>query len=148
MEIETITKRTFRSEQEKAYNNLIFTNNWLQTQHKNFFEQFGLTQQQYNVMKVLKTFYPNPCKANALQGKLLEKTPDISRIIERLRVKMLVERKWKEGDRRSVDIVLTNKGMGLLFKVDTDIHRLESVFMRLNNTEVTTLNQLLDKLRG
>ena len=148
MELEAITKRTFRSEQEKAFNNLIFTNNWLENQHKSFFAQFGLTQQQYNVMKVLKGYYPNPCKANALQGKLLEKTPDISRIIERLRLKTLVDRRWKEGDRRSVDIVLTNKGMGLLFKVDTEIHRLENLFMRLTNNELSTLNQLLDKLRG
>lgn len=148
MELEVITKRTFKSEQEKAYNNLIYTNNWLDHQNKNFFMQYGLTQQQYNVMKVLKAHYPEPCKANALNGKLLEKTPDISRIIERLRVKGLVDRRWKEGDRRSVDIVLTNKGMGLLFKVDTEIHRLENIFMRLNNSELNALNQLLDKLRG
>jgi DNA-binding MarR family transcriptional regulator len=148
MELEAITKRTFKSEQDKAYNNLIFTNNWLEHQNKSFFSQYGLTQQQYNVMKVLKLYYPEPCKANALIGRLLEKTPDISRIIERLRVKGLVDRKWKEGDRRSVDIVLTNKGMGLLFKVDTEIHRLENIFMRLNNNELNVLNQLLDKLRG
>ena len=148
MEIEVATKRTFKNPQEKAHNNLIYTNNWLEGQYKTFFQQFALTQQQYNVMKVLKTYYPTPCRANVLNGKLIEKMPDVSRIIERLRVKGLVDRKWKEGDRRSVDIVLTNKGMGLLFKVDSEIHRLENLFTRLNDSELATLNQLLDKLRG
>lgn len=148
MELEATIKRTFKSQQEKAYNNIIYTNNWLENQFKTFFNQYGITQQQYNVMKVLKTYYPTPCRANILNGKLIEKTPDISRIIERLRIKGLVDRKWKEGDRRSVDIVLTNKGMGLLFKVDSEIHRLENLFMRLTEAEINSLNQLLDKLRG
>jgi len=148
MELEVAIKRTFKNHQEKAYNNLIYTNNWLDNQYKTFFLQFGLTQQQYNIMKVLKSFYPTPCRSNVLNGKLIEKMPDVSRIIERLRLKGFVDRNWKEGDRRSVDIVLTNKGVGMLFKVDSEIHRLENMFSRLNDSELGTLNNLLDKLRG
>ncbi len=148
MEIELAIKRTFKNQQEKAYNNILFTNNWLDGQYKTFFAQFGLTQQQYNVMKVLKNYYPEPCKANVLTTGLIEKTPDVSRIIERLRLKGFVDRQLKEGDRRSVDIVLTNRGMGMLFKVDSEIHRLESNFNRINEAELATLNSLLDRLRG
>ncbi len=148
MELEAAIKRTFKNQQEKAYSNLVFTNNWLDHQYKNFFLQYGLTQQQYNVMKVLKNFYPTPCRSNVLNGKLIEKMPDISRIIERLRIKGYVDRKWKEGDRRSVDIVLTNKGVGMLFKIDSEIHRLDNMFSRLTDSELNSLNTLLDKLRG
>ena len=99
-------------------------------------------------MKVLKAYYPTPCKAIVLHKMSILKTPDTSRIIERLRLKGFVDRQWKEADRRSVDIVLTNRGMGLLFKIDSEIHRLENLFNRLSDSEQVTLNQLLDKLRG
>ena len=148
MELEAVIKRTFNNSQEKAYNNLKYTTNWFENQYKLFFLQFGLTQQQYNIMKVLKTFYPTPCRSNVLTEKLLEKMPDVSRIIERLRIKGYVDRKLKANDRRSVDIVLTNKGMGMLFKIDSEIHRVDNLFSRITESETTTLNLLLDKLRG
>src|ERR1700679_1111791 len=106
MELEEATKRTFKNQQDKTYNNLVFTNNWLDGQYKNFFSRFDISQQQYQGMKVLQTHYPTPGKAIVVHKMLIVKPPDTSRIIERLRLKGFVDRQWKEADRRSVDIVL------------------------------------------
>ena len=85
---------------------------------------------------------------NYVRERMIDKSCDASRIIERLRVKKLLERKANKTDRRSVDICISSKGQGLLFSIDNEIHKLETIFNRLNDSELEVLNTLLDKLRG
>ena len=79
---------------------------------------------------------------------MLDKMSDVSRLIERLREKELVERKICPSDRRHMDVIITEKGLNLLNKLDEDIAKINSLFDTLNQEEVNTLNKLLDKLRG
>ena len=73
---------------------------------------------------------------------------DVSRLIERLREKGLVERKACISDRRQMDVCITQKGLDLLKELDEDLNEINKKFSTLNDDEVETINRLLDKLRG
>ena len=145
---EEINQKNFKTEAQKSYVNLLYTANWLDYTSRQFFERFDVTPQQYNVLRILRGRHPEPATVNYVRERMIDKSCDASRIIERLRVKKLLERKANKTDRRSVDICISSKGQGLLFSIDNEIHKLETIFNRLNDSELEVLNTLLDKLRG
>ncbi len=143
-----IKQKNFQSESQKSYVNLVYTSNWLEYSSKQLFDNCEITHQQYNVLRILRGKSPEPATVNYIRERMIDKSCDASRIVERLRVKKLLERKANKADRRAVDIVISSKGLGLLYTIDSEIHKLESFFARLSDEELITLNTLLDKLRG
>jgi len=146
---EEIRQKQFKSAFEKGLVNFIYTYNWVDAQMKEFFKSFDLTNQQYNVLRILRGQHPTPATINLLRERMLDKMSDASRIVERLRLKDLLERHTSEYDRRSVDICITEEGLALLGKIDVlmDRHQCE-IFKNLTVEEVEQLNILFDKLRG
>lgn len=139
--------KAFRSEYNKAIVNLIFTYNWFETHSKSFFQEFDITSQQFNVLRILKGQLPNPSTINLLKERMLDKMSDASRLVERLRLKGLVERSKASADKRAVDIFISPKGENLLAKIELNMAQFEGKFKNLTEDEVKTLNKLLDKLR-
>jgi DNA-binding MarR family transcriptional regulator len=78
---------------------------------------------------------------------MLDRMSDASRIVDKLNSKKLLVRKECPNDRRSVDIVITDKGLELLQSLDYIDNTSEQFFKSLSPKEITTLNDLLDKLR-
>ena len=148
MSLETDIKQSeFKSEYNKAIVNLIYTFNWLDYQHKNFFKQYGLTSQQYNILRILRGQHPQPCTINLLRERMLDKMCDASRIVERLRLKDLIVRKISFSDRRAVDIIISDKGLEILSQIDGPIKKFEDTIAGLSPEEAKYLNDLLDKFR-
>ncbi len=145
---EEIKQKEFKNEYHKAYVNILFTTNWLDSQSKEFFAAFDLTPQQFNVLRILRGKFPEPARVNYIRERMIDKMCDASRIVERLRLKKLVERKICKLDRRSVDVVISTKGQSLLSTIDLEINQLDSVMHKLNPEEIAQLNNILDKLRG
>ena len=143
-----ISQKEFKSLEEKTFVNLLFTGSWLDSSSKKFLEQFDVSPQQYNILRILRGQYPEPCKVSLVGSRMLDKMSDVSRIIERMRIKKLVERNIKSTDRRSMDVTISKRGLGLLYKIDEELHRMYSPLLRLSNEENLKLNELLDKLRG
>ena len=79
---------------------------------------------------------------------MLDKMSDASRIVERLRKKELINRVKSNTDRRAVEIMISDKGLKLLKKIDPIIEEHEISQISLSNKEAKTLNELLDKLRN
>ncbi len=149
MRIEDEIKQTsFKNDSQKSYINLAFTANWLDYQSRQFFEKFDITPQQYNVLRILRGNHPEPVTVNYIRERMIDRNCDASRIVERLRIKKLLERKANKVDRRAVDICISSKGQGLLYSIDSEISKLDAVFNRLTHDELSVLNNLLDKLRG
>ncbi|MFL5730137.1 MAG: MarR family winged helix-turn-helix transcriptional regulator [Cytophagaceae bacterium] len=145
---EEIKTKEFRNENHKVIVNLIYTFNWLDTKAKNFFKKYDLTPQQFNILRILRGQHPKPCTINLLKDRMLDKMCDASRIVERLRLKELLERKQSEDDRRSVDIMISQKGLDLLEEIDKNIDNFNNIVSTLSKEEMVKLNQLLDKARG
>lgn len=149
MEIEKeIYNNKFENNHQKAVVNLIYTYGWLTNQLKKRLHQYGITLQQYNILKILKEQHPNPATINILKERMLDKMPDASRIIERLVQKELVYRCVSDKDRRAVDILINSKGLDTLKKLDAEMSIKDAVSKNLSDDESNTLSNLLDKMRG
>ncbi len=143
-----IKQKFFKSEFHKAAINIIYTFNWLDANHKEFFNRYDLTSQQFNILRILRGQYPKPSTINLLKERMLDKMSDASRIVERLRLKKLLERHTCPNDRRAVDIVISQKGLDLLEKIDSESQDMDRVLAKLTKDEAKQLNLLLDKIRS
>jgi DNA-binding MarR family transcriptional regulator len=145
---EEIHQKQFNSEAHKVAVNLIFTYNWLNGLHTSFLKEYGVTMQQYNVLRILRGMNGQPANVKTVRERMLDKMSDASRIIEKLRGKGWVKRSTCSGDRRACDVVITPEGLELLASIDCEFHRIESIFDRLDHVQQVELNNLLDTLRG
>ncbi len=145
---EEIKQKQFKSENHKAMINIIFTYNWLIKSQVEVLKPYGITLQQFNILRILRGQYPKPSTIKMMKERMLDRMSDCSRIVEKLRTKELVERHLCEKDRRNVDVLITKKGLALLKKLDKNIEKLDENLIALSGKELKTLNKLLDKLRG
>ena len=145
---EDIQQKKFRNEFSKAIINLIYTNSWLNQKHVALFKPFGLTTPQFNILRILRGQYPNASTVNLLIERMLDKSSNASRIVDKLEEKGLVVRKQCAGDRRAVDVFISEKGLSLLADLDVKMEGWEKNANKLTAQESKTLNELLDKLRS
>ena len=149
MKLERAIQQTkFNTPELKLSLNFIYTYNWYLERQKKYFAQYGITQQQYNVLRILRGKYPGAYSTSEIRERMLDKMSDTSRIVDRLMKKNLVFRTISKVDKRLVDVVITDEGLGLLDKMDTTIkENANNTFMQFSKTEKETFYQLLDKLR-
>ena len=149
MEIEKeIQQSKFKSHKHKAVLNIFFTSGWLSCHQQRFFKEHGLSPQQYNVMRILRGQKGNPITINGIQERMLDKSSNASRLIDKLTEKEFADRVVSKIDRRQVDIIITEKGLALLKKIDIEIDSLENSYSNITEKEAEELNRILDKLRG
>ncbi len=141
-----INQSRFRNEHQKSIINLIYTYNWVNEKMKVFFERLDITSQQFNILRILRGA-GQPLSTLQIRQRMLDKMSDTSRIVDRLIIKGLVKKIICKADKRLVDISITDKGKKLLEKADKYELEMDAVFGNLSETEVKTLNKLLDKAR-
>jgi DNA-binding MarR family transcriptional regulator len=147
MKLEAEIKQTnFRDEYHKASLNIVYTANWLQNRQAAFFREYDLTGPQFNILRILRGQYPQPATVNLLIERMLDKTSNASRIVDKLVLKNLVTRRQCEHDRRTVDVLISPKGLELLQKIDAASFPFG--VENLTADEARQLNQLLDKIRN
>lgn len=149
MKIEEAIKQTkaFNSVYQKAGVNLMYTNSWYTAKLKSFFKSFGLTVKQYNILRILKGA-GKPVSTSFIRERLLDKMSDVSRIIDRMYDKNLVNKEVCSNDKRLVDIGLTQVGEKKLTEVGDQAETMDNMFNALSIEEAELLNALLDKLRN
>lgn len=141
-----IQQQAFRNSYQKATVNIIFSANWLTEQIKIFLDEANITLQQYNILRILRGSM-KPLSTLQIRERMLDKMSDTSRIVDRLVIKELVEKKISTADKRLVDINITNKGLELLNRLDQKNDQLDAIVKNLSTDEVLMLNTLLDKMR-
>ena len=127
--------------------NLVYTTNWVTAKQGNFFKDSDITTQQYNVLRILRGQYPNPCSIKLIKERMLDRMSDTSRIVDKLLTKKLLQRNECPNDRRSVNVIITDKGLELLKSLDHIDDISKQTLKSLTSEEINTLNALLDKLR-
>jgi DNA-binding MarR family transcriptional regulator len=128
--------------------NVIYTYHWNMQQVKGLLKPFDITAQQYNVLRILRGQYPSPATVNLIKSRILDKMSDTSRIIDRLIQKGYVKKTTNNHDKRAVDILIKDKGLTLLKKLDQEVDFSTFISPNLTSDEATQLNFLLDKMRG
>lgn len=145
-----IKQTTFQSEAQKAYINLIYTAGWLGQRQAAIFKTYDLTLPQFNILRILRGQHPQPATVALLIERMLDKTSNASRIVDKLEDKKLVTRTVCPANRRAVDIRITEAGLRLLRQIDED--GLADAALAgsgsLTNAELRQLSNLLDKIRA
>ena len=147
MKLEDEIKTKFRDDYHKALVNLYYTNNVIGEQFFRMLKEFGLAVPQYNVLRILRGEAPDAVSIGFIKERMLERNPDVSRIVDRLYKKNLVKRKENESDRRQKDVLITRKGADLLGKMVGCEEQEDANLSKLSKKEVKLLNELLDKIR-
>ena len=142
-----INQDKFRNEYQKATINLIFTYNWMSEKMKYFFDQFDITSQQFNILRILRGA-GTPLSTLQIRQRMLDKMSDTSRIVDRLIKKDLVNKSVCKSDKRLVEITINAKGKKLLEEMDCKNEEIDGVLKNLGESEAKKLNQLLDKIRN
>lgn len=145
---DAIQQREFRSEHHKALLNILYTHNHLIGKINDLLKGYGVTRQQFNVLRIIRGQQPNPAGINLIKERMIDKMSDASRIVERLRLKGLVSRTASETDKRAAQIWLTSKGEELLQEMDSPVTDFGNELLVLSEDEAKVLNSLLDKIHS
>ena len=143
-----INQSHFTGEDQKAVLNIIYTYHWLTEKIKNILSAEEITQQQFNILRILRGSDPQPLSTLTIRERMLDKMSDTSRIVDRLVLKGLVDKKVCPTDKRLVDVNITREGKKLLERIDQKGDEMNSILELLNKSELRQLNALLDKARG
>lgn len=144
---EEIKQVKFKSSHQKAVINLIFTASWIQHQQQQFFKAFGITNQQFNILRILKGQYPNAISGTEIKSRMLDKNSDVSRLLDRLISKKLIQKQTCPNDKRAADVSITQAGLDILTELDKKQKQIDTV-LNLSEKEAEELSNLLDKGRG
>lgn len=149
MKIDDEIKGRFRNEYHRGIINLTYTLNQLNYQFLQLLKKHNVTQQQYNVLKVLRGFRSEaPVSIGFIKDRMLDKNSDVSRIVDKLYERGLITRCEKSTDRRQKDVDISDKGLELLSSMDECEKQVDTLLSNLTEDEVKQLNTLLDKIRG
>ena len=141
--------RPFRSKGQEAALALFRTADILRREMSTCFADSGITHQQYNVLRILRGAGAEGLPTLSIADRMIEQTPGITRLIDRLVAKDLVHRERVVGDRRRVQCFITEDGMALLSRLDGTVDEADARLMRvLDEREKVRLIALLDKLRS
>jgi DNA-binding MarR family transcriptional regulator len=145
---EAIKSTTFKSPVQKAVLNVLYTAWWLRTLTNQTLKQHGLTHEQYNVLRILRG---NPAEAMCVKdigSRVIEKSSNLPRIIDRLVIKKLVKRSQGFADKRETLVSLTPAGIKLLADASAGMDSGMEEAIQFSDKDALTLNNLLEALRG
>jgi DNA-binding MarR family transcriptional regulator len=142
-----IKQDKFGSEFQKASINIMFTSGWLYNRNASYLKPHGITPEQFNVLRILRGSHPTKMMLSDITSRMIDKSSNCTRLVEKLRIKGFVSREICENNRRQVDIGITPKGLSLLTKIDKDEEQWVGSIKTISQAEAKELNRILDKLR-
>lgn len=134
----------FENNRVKALLNIIYTANWITSNQNEFFKSYGISPQQYNILRILKGAN-EPLNVQTIKDRMLERSPNATRLMDKLCAKNYIERCPSEHDRRVVKIAITIEGKGFLDAIPNNFNA--ALLKNLNEDEAEQLSNLLDKMR-
>ena len=134
----------FPNNKVKALLNIVYTANWISSQQNAFFKDFGISPQQFNILRILRGA-GEPLKVQTIKERMVERAPNATRLMDKLCSKELIERIACPNDRRVVHINITKVGLKLLDDISKEMK--DDYIKNLTDDEAGLLSDLLDKIR-
>ncbi|WP_142786664.1 MarR family winged helix-turn-helix transcriptional regulator [Changchengzhania lutea] len=134
----------FANNRIKAMLNILYTANWITSYQNEFFKPFGISPQQYNILRILNGA-KEPLNVQIIKDRMIERSPNATRLMDKLCAKNYIERLPSEQDRRVVKIAITKCGIELLETIPNNFNK--NILKNLNEDEAGQLSNLLDKMR-
>lgn len=150
MTIEDVIKSTVKMDNPKrVILNIMYTQNVLQDKFNEVLKPYDLSGEQYNVLRILRGQKGNPANMCVIQDRMLAKTSNTTRLVDKLLLKDFVTRNVCPNNRRKIEVSITEKGLGVLTELDPKVIEHENVFSEnLTTEELELLNDLLEKFRN
>jgi DNA-binding MarR family transcriptional regulator len=146
---DAIKQSTFKTAAHRAQVNVIFTAAWLNQLTGQALKPFGLSLQQFNILRILRGRAGKPATVKLLTERMIDKMSNASRLVDKLKEKGFVERLECPTDRRRVDILITDAGLDMVNRASEAVESSRDLaFSQMTDEEAVTLSLLLDKLRG
>lgn len=137
-------KSTFPNERVKALINIKYTANWLDNIGNEFMKPFKISIQQYNILRILRGA-GKAVTVKIVKDRMIQKSPNSTRLMDKLCEKGLIERTRCDSDRRVVYVEISEKGLDILKKINSS--EFEVNMSKISEEEAKTLNTILDKIR-
>jgi len=150
MKIEEILKSTVSMDNsKKIILNVLYTQNVIIENFNELLKPYEISGEQYNVLRILRGQKGNPANMCIIQDRMLAKTSNTTRLVDKLLLKEFVTRKVCPENRRKIEVLITQKGLTLLSVLDPKVVAHEELFSKnLTSNEIVQLNQLLEKYRN
>ncbi|WP_420456251.1 MarR family winged helix-turn-helix transcriptional regulator [Rubrivirga sp.] len=143
-----IQQDRFASPAHEAVLNVFATASWISSEMTAALAPHGVTQAQYNVLRILRGRHPACYACSEIGERLLDRTPDVTRLLVRLEARGLVRRERAEHDRRVVEVEITPEGLDVLGRLDEPVqHVIERIGGHLSAPDLGRLSALLEALR-
>lgn len=146
---EEIKQTTFTSQYQKMILNVYVTSSWFGSRTAQVLKPYKITIQQYNVLRILRGQQGKPVSVGLIQERMMDKNSNASRLIDKLVLKKLVDRKTSPDDRRQMNIRITTKGLDLLSTLDVptqaDMVNLPNF---ITEDEAKMVSDILDRIRS
>jgi MarR family 2-MHQ and catechol resistance regulon transcriptional repressor len=134
----------FISNKLKALINIKYTSNWLNSKENAFFKPYGISPQQYNILRILRGA-KDQIKVQIVKDRMIERAPNATRLMDKLCDKTFIERERCKHDRRVVYVKITKAGLDVLTTIDNNNNI--SFLENISEKEAVLLSNLLDKIR-
>ena len=146
--IEDELRSRFESEQQKAMLNVMFTANWFRSRQVDLMKPHGISPQQYNILRILRGA-KGRMNMQSVKQRMIDRSPNATRLTDKLIAKGLVERERCDEDRRVVYVRISEKGLALLQEIDRRNRKtLQAMVENLSDDDARELNRILDSTRG
>lgn len=127
--------------------NLLRVSGWLRAEVTRILEPYGLTQPQFNILRILRGQKGHPLSTQEIRARMVDsKMSDTSRLVDRLALKHLVTKAPSQLDKRLVEVVVSAQGLELLRQLDEQMQELDAILQVIPLAQAQQLNQLLDQL--
>lgn len=128
--------------------NVLFTANWLRSGQVAQFKPYGISPQQYNILRILRGA-SDRMKMHHVKERMIDRAPNATRLTDKLIAKGLVERERCEEDRRVVYVRISAKGLELLVRIDEQVASdMRKLMKRITQKDAAVVNEVLDRMRG
>ena len=134
----------FENNRVKALLNIIYTANWITSYQNEFFKDYGISPQQFNILRILRGA-GEALNVKIIKDRMLERSPNATRLMDKLCAKEYIKRLPSEHDRRVVKIAITKQGLDVLDSIPKNFNK--ELLKNLNEDEAEQLSHLLDKMR-
>lgn len=150
MKLEDEIKQTkpFKNELQKLILNISVTSSWLNSMFAEKLKPYDLSPPQYNVLRILKGKYPDCYCNQEITQRMIDKSSNATRIVDKLVEKKLVSKIIDSADRRLVNIKITDKGMALLADIEKTPFKERIKMKNFNDQKAKLMNEWLDELRS
>jgi len=134
---------------KKIILNVLYTQNVINDKLNEVLKPFEISGEQYNVLRILRGQKGNPANMCVIQERMLARTSNTTRLVDKLLLKDFVTRNVCPENRRKIEVSITQKGLDILTELDPKIMAYENQFSKnLNSEELEQLNLLLEKYRN